>query len=54
VLGWAAVPGYVRALERELGVGAHNRLVEASWPHMPEMARNTRVMWNNFKKVSGL
>lgn len=54
VLGWAAVPGYVKALEREHGPGAHGRLVEASWPHMPEMGRNTRVMWENFKRVSGL
>jgi GMP synthase-like glutamine amidotransferase len=54
VLGWAALPNYVKALEREHGSGAHRRLVEASWPHMPEMGRNTRVMWENFKRVSGL
>jgi GMP synthase-like glutamine amidotransferase len=54
VLGWAALPGYVKALERELGEGAHGRLVEASWPHMPDMGRHTRVLWNNFKRVTGL
>jgi GMP synthase-like glutamine amidotransferase len=54
VLGWAAVPGYVATLERELGTGAHGRLVEASWPHMPEMGRNTRVIWQNFKRLSGI
>lgn len=54
VLGWAAVPGYVKALEREHGPGAHGRLVEACWPHMPEMGRKTRLMWENFKRVSGL
>jgi GMP synthase-like glutamine amidotransferase len=54
VLGWAALPNYIKALEREHGPGALGRLVEASWPHMPEMGRNTRVMWENFKRVSGL
>jgi GMP synthase-like glutamine amidotransferase len=50
VLGWAAVPSYVAALEKELGEGAHGRLVEACWPHMPAMARQTRIMWENFKR----
>lgn len=54
VLGWAALPNYVKALERDLGAGAHGRLIAASWPHMAEMRRNTRVMWQNFKRVSGL
>jgi GMP synthase-like glutamine amidotransferase len=54
VLGWAALPGYMKALERELGAGAHGRLIEASWPHMPEMARNAQAMWHNFKRISGL
>ncbi len=54
VLGWVALPSYVTALERDLGAGAHGRLVEACWPHMPEMGRNTRVMWENFRRVSGL
>ena len=54
VLGWAALPKYVKALERELGEGAHPRLIKTCWPHMPEMGRNTRVMWENFKRMSGL
>jgi hypothetical protein len=48
------VPGYIKALERELGNGAHERLVKTCWPHMPEMGRNTRVIWQNFRRVSGL
>jgi GMP synthase-like glutamine amidotransferase len=54
VLGWAAVQSYVKALEREHGSDAHGRLVRACWPHMPEMGRNTLMMWQNFKRVSGL
>jgi GMP synthase-like glutamine amidotransferase len=54
VLGWAALPNYVKALERDLGAGAHGRFVESCWPHMPEMGRNTRVLWENFKRTSGL
>jgi GMP synthase-like glutamine amidotransferase len=54
VLGWAALPSYVKALEQELGIGAHARLVKACWPHMPDMGRNARVIWQNFRRVSGL
>jgi GMP synthase-like glutamine amidotransferase len=54
VLGWAALPKYVEALERELGEGAHAHVIEACWPLMPEMGRNTRVIWENFKRISGL
>jgi GMP synthase-like glutamine amidotransferase len=53
VLGWAALPAYVKALERDLGEGAHGRLIEMCWPHMPAMAGTTRVMWENFKRASG-
>jgi GMP synthase-like glutamine amidotransferase len=54
VLGWAALPAYVAALESELGVGAHGRVVEQSWPHMPGMARHTRMLWENFKRLTKL
>jgi GMP synthase-like glutamine amidotransferase len=54
VLGWAAVPSYVAALEREHGAGAHSKLLEACWPQMPTMAKQTRVMWENFKRATGL
>ncbi len=54
VLGWAAVPNYVATLERELGTGAHAKLVATCWPYMPAMGQNTRKMWNNFKRLSGI
>jgi GMP synthase-like glutamine amidotransferase len=54
VLGWAAVPSYVAALDSELGEGAHPRLVEQCWPHMPGMARHTRMLWENFKRMTKL
>lgn len=54
VLGWAAVPSYIAALEAELGEGAHDRLIESAWPHMPTMARHTRMMWENFKRLTKL
>lgn len=53
VLGWSAQPTYIQALERDLCAGAHARLIEACWPLMPEMGRNTRRLWENFKRVSG-
>jgi GMP synthase-like glutamine amidotransferase len=54
VLGWAALPKYLEALERELGEGAHTAVVEQCWPHMPGMARHTRMMWENFKRMTKL
>ena len=54
VLSWAAVPSYVAALEKENGEGAHGRLLKACWPHMPQMGRQTRIMWENFKRMSGV
>jgi GMP synthase-like glutamine amidotransferase len=54
VAGWRSLPNYVAALERALGPRAYERLVADSYPLMPDMARHTRVMWDNFKKSSGL
>ena len=54
VAGWSSLPSYVAVLERELGVGAYQRLREECWPLMPEMNRMTKVVWDNFKKSSGL
>jgi GMP synthase-like glutamine amidotransferase len=54
VLGWASMPSYLAAMEAELGVEAYPRVVEACWPHMPNMARDTRMIWQNFKRVTGL
>jgi GMP synthase-like glutamine amidotransferase len=54
VLGWAAVPSYISTLEKELGEGAHAQLIESCWPHMPAMARQTRMLWENFKRLTKL
>jgi GMP synthase-like glutamine amidotransferase len=54
VATWRSVPEYVAALEKELGPGAYPRLVEQCMPQMPEMARATRMIWDNFKEKSGL
>jgi GMP synthase-like glutamine amidotransferase len=54
VAGWSSLPGYISALERELGVGGYDTLKAECYPLMPAMARMTRIMWDNFKKASGL
>jgi GMP synthase-like glutamine amidotransferase len=54
VAGWSSLPGYISALERHHGAGAYERLLAESYPLMPQMARTTRLMWDNFKKSSGL
>ena len=54
VATWRSIPSYMAVLEKELGEGAYERLVEQSFPLMPEMARNTRQVWENFKAKSGL
>ena len=54
VAGWASLPNYVDVLARENGPGAYERLRDECWPLMPEMNRATRIIWENFKKSSGL
>jgi GMP synthase-like glutamine amidotransferase len=54
VAGWSSLPGYLAVLDRELGPGAYQRLLTQAWPLLPQMARNTKVMWDNFKRLSGL
>jgi GMP synthase-like glutamine amidotransferase len=54
VAGWSSKPDYIAALEREHGAGAYLRLKAECFPLMPEMARNTKMMYENFKKASGL
>ncbi len=54
VAGWASLPGYVATLERENGPRAYERLRDECWPLMPAMQQATKVLWENFKKSSGL
>lgn len=54
VAGWASIPSYVAELEQQNGPRAYERLRDECWPVMPEMNRNTRIIWENFKRSSGL
>ncbi len=54
VATWSSLPGYISALEREHGAGAYERLKAECYPQMPAMARMTRTLWDNFKRLSGL
>jgi GMP synthase-like glutamine amidotransferase len=54
VAGWQSLPSYVEALEKSHGPGAYNRLKAECLPLMPDMARMTRQLWDNFKTESGL
>lgn len=54
VAGWRSLPGYMKALEKELGVGAYEKLMAECLPLMPKMQRHSRQIWDNFKSVSGL
>jgi GMP synthase-like glutamine amidotransferase len=54
VAGWASLPKYMAALSMEHGEGAYDRLTRECLPHMPDMARQTKQMWDNFAKLNGL
>jgi GMP synthase-like glutamine amidotransferase len=54
ILSWSAVPSYVETLEAELGPGAYENLIAKSWPHMPEMEKHTRLLWDNFRRLAGV
>jgi len=51
---WGSIATCRAELNRVNGTGAYERLVEQSYPEMSHMARNTRMIWDNFKKKSGL
>ena len=52
--GWSSLPSYLNVLDRELGSRGYDKLRAEALPLMPEMARNTRMIWDNFKRKSGL
>ena len=52
--GWSSLPSYLKVLDKELGSGGYDKLRAEALPLMPEMARNTRMVWDNFKRKSGL
>lgn len=54
VATWSSLPGYIAMLEKDLGAGAYQRLKAECYPQMPHMARMSKTIWDNFKRVSGL
>lgn len=54
VAGWSSLPGYKASLERHLGQAAYPRIVRESFPLMPQMARMTRVIYDNLVTATGL
>ena len=54
VAAWSSLPGYRNVLEHELGLDGYDKLKAQCYPLMPDMARNTRKLYENFKKASGL
>lgn len=54
VASWESLPGYVGALERELGQGAYAKVSADAYPLMPQMGAMTRRIYDNFKRASGL
>jgi GMP synthase-like glutamine amidotransferase len=54
VEGWASMPAYITAMEKELGVGSYDRVRAEAYPLMPQMAAQTRTMWEAFKRRSKL
>jgi GMP synthase-like glutamine amidotransferase len=51
---WAAVEGWVPALERHLGTGGHERLLATVAPHMPALTAMSERIYGNFIRASGL
>lgn len=54
VASWSSLPGYVANLEKHRGEGAYQRLVQQSFPLMPQMARMTKRMYDNLAVATGL
>jgi GMP synthase-like glutamine amidotransferase len=54
IRNWAAIDGWVPALERHVGAGGHDRLLAAAAPHMPAVTRLTETLYENFTLAAGL
>lgn len=54
VASWESLPNYISALEATLGANAYDRVRGEALPLMPQMARMTRRIYDNFKRASGL
>ncbi len=51
---WTRQPEWIEPLEKELGRGAHLRLLADAEPHMPAYNRLTETIYGNFKQGAGL
>jgi GMP synthase-like glutamine amidotransferase len=47
VASWQSMPSYIKALEAVLGAGAYPRLLQESYPMLPEMGRLARRIYEN-------
>ena len=54
VATWASLPGYIDALDRNLGPGAYDRVSREALPLMPRMGAMTRRIYDNLMQASGL
>ncbi|NNE23998.1 MAG: type 1 glutamine amidotransferase [Rhizobiales bacterium] len=46
--------GWLEALNKELGEGAHGRVIADATPHMAGINQMARTIWGNFKRVNRL
>lgn len=51
---WGEVPGYRKALEKNLGVGALDKLAADATKHLPRLEEDARRLYRNFRSASGL
>jgi GMP synthase-like glutamine amidotransferase len=54
VAGWSSLPSYVANLEKHRGEGAYPALVKQAYPLMPQMAAETRRMYENLARATGI
>ncbi len=54
IAGWSSLPKYTVSLDQNLGAGGYQKLLQVSYPLMPQMGRMSRRIWDNFKTTSGL
>lgn len=54
VAGWSSMPSYIANLEKHRGEGAYPALVKESYPLMHQMAAQTRRMYENLAKATGI
>jgi GMP synthase-like glutamine amidotransferase len=51
---WSSLPNYLASLEKQNGAGAYSKLVTEATPLMPQMAKMTRLIYDNLMVATGL